>query len=198
MRIGFDVDGVLADFNRRFIELIIKVTGEDRFPARPFDIPTWHYPQHYGYSAEVMDFEHGPVWGTVRASGSFWAELPMYPWTRDVLDELARRRHNDGDDIYFITDRPGRRAKRQTEDWLHDLGYEEATVLISGAKDLCAQALKLDAYIDDRFENASKVGAASPATRSFLLTRPWNAHYIPAYSTRIETPAKMFELLDEP
>ncbi len=50
LKIGVDVDWVLANFNDSFIERVIKVTGEDKFPPRPFDITTWDYPQVYGYS----------------------------------------------------------------------------------------------------------------------------------------------------
>lgn len=195
MRTGFDVDGLLANFNSAFIELVIAVTGEDRFPPRPFDIPTWHYPQFYGYSDEQMDFEHGPVWNAVRASKTFWAGLPPYAWTLDVLDELASRRAH-GSDIYFITDRPGFRAKEQTEFWLHAMGYDNGTVLISGQKHLCARALKLDVYIDDRFENVIKVAEYSPETQTFLLSQPWNTGFVRDNFVRVATPFEMFKYLD--
>jgi FMN phosphatase YigB (HAD superfamily) len=193
MRIGFDIDGVLADFNKSFIELVIEITGEDKFPPRPFAIPTWHYPQHYGYSDEAMDFVNGPVWNAVRTAETFWADLDSYEWTHDVLDDLMSLRHH-GHDIYFITDRPGVRAKEQTEHWLHWKGFDEPTVLISGAKGLVAQALNLDAYVDDRAENVDKVAAASFTTRAFLLNRPWNASYGAGY-VRIAEPAEMFKAL---
>jgi len=78
------------------------------------------------------------------------------------------------DDVYFITSRPGIDAKIQTEDWLYNAGYPHATVLISSAKGLCAQALKLDVYIDDRWENCVDVATTSLKTKVFLLDRPWN------------------------
>jgi hypothetical protein len=45
-------------------------------------------------------------------------------------------------------------------------------VLISSQKGLVCQALKVTAYIDDRWENA--VDVARGNTQSYLLTRPWN------------------------
>ena len=69
MRIGFDVDGVLADFNKRFIERVIAITGRDLFPPRPFDIPTWNYPEHYGYTAEES-MQSGRTSSGTRCSGS--------------------------------------------------------------------------------------------------------------------------------
>ncbi len=177
MKLGIDVDGVLADFNTAFIERIIAITGKDLFPPRPFDIPVWDYPQYYGYT----EAEISAVWARIKADSYFWARLPVYPDTHDVLKLLARR--YSGDDIYFITSRPGIYAKQQTETWLriHEC-YDRPTVLISGAKGLCADALGLDKYIDDHWENCVDV-ARLGTTQTYLLSRPWNAEYDPVPST---------------
>ena len=191
MRLGFDVDGVLANFNHSFIERVIEVSGEDKFPPRPFDIPTWHYPQVYGYSEELMDFATGPVWRSVKESETFWARLLPYPWANDTLEHLHRLRFQ-GHDIYFATDRAGVRAKEQTEFWLHMMGFDNPTVLISGKKALIAKALNLDIYVDDRFENADSVGTASPMTQTFLLTQPWNIGKTGSF-TRVYSPDNVFQ-----
>ncbi len=173
MKIGFDVDGVLADFNRSFIERVIAVTGKDLFPLRPFDIPTWDYPQHYGYT----DAECSAVWENIKADATFWYQLFPY----DGVPEFLSKLHSGNHDIYFITSRPGIQAKAQTENWIefHNFGlkteaFSYPTVLISSDKGRCAVALKLDLYIDDRTENCLDVNHSSPATKVVMLARPWN------------------------
>lgn len=184
MRIGIDVDGILADFNAHYIPLIVKLTGRDLFP--PEYVPTtWEYPAILGYTTEEIT----AVWSYIENNKWFWYDLPTYPETNDSIRYLANRA-KAGDDLYFITSRPGKTSKAQTEGWLARqgiiaLGSEymtvkhipHITVLISSEKGLCARALKLDAYIDDRWENCLSIPfglAPGVGTRTFLLDRPWN------------------------
>lgn len=169
-KLGIDVDGVLADFNRYFIETIIEHTGEDKFPPRPFPIPTWNYPQHYGYTHEQVT----SVWNEIKDDRTFWLSLPYYPDTLEFLSSLDMARC-DGDYVYFITNRPGVEAHGQTAAWLEQCGYYDPTVLISGEKGLCARALELDLYIDDKWENCLDVRRSRHECQTFLLSQPWNA-----------------------
>lgn len=169
LRIGFDVDGILADFNAAFIQRVISITGKDLFPPRPFDIPLWDYPQHYGYTEE----ECSKTWDDITADPNFWRNLPSYPGTREVISVL-RDFQVEGHEVYFITSRPGVFAKQQTEDWLRSYGFSFPTVLICSKKGAAAEALKLTHYIDDRFENVIDVLQRNPSTTTYLLNRPWN------------------------
>lgn len=182
MKVGIDVDGVLANFNESYIRRVIAITGRDLFPPRPFDIPTWNYPESYGYS----EHEIARVWDTIKADRIFWVALFPYPEAHAVMAHIANCIRSQKDDVYFITARPGETAKAQTERWLADkfpyLQCPVPTVLISGHKGLCAQALGLDAYIDDRWENVLSVArshwkGASPTCRTYLMDRPWNRDY---------------------
>lgn len=170
-RIGVDCDGVLADFNSAFIQTVIDVTDRDLFPVRPFDIPTWNYPEHYGYTAA----EVSKVWEDIKSDPNFWGYLNAYPQTAAVL-AMLKEVEESGAELYFITARPGIVAKAQTEDWLYEQGFYHPTVLISSAKGLCARALNLTHYIDDRWENVVDVRTYNPTTKVFLLTQPWNAN----------------------
>lgn len=166
MRLGLDLDGVLCDFNKAFIQRVIGVTNRDLFPLRPFNIPCWDYPQFYKYTAE----EVSAVWEHIKQDPDFWRGLGGYPETGNLL-YLLRHWRRDVHDVYFITSRPGQSAKWQTEGWLRAYGYDSPTVLISSAKGACAKALKLDLYIDDRWENCVDT---APHCKTYLLTQPWN------------------------
>lgn len=175
MRIGFDVDGVLADFNSSFIDRVISVTGRDLFPPRPFDIPCWDYPEFYGYTTE----ENQAVWQSIVNDKGFWLGLSPYWDAMTILERL--RVLSLSHDLYFITSRPGLMAKAQTEVWLatHSGDFMwNPTVLISSDKGACAHALKLDMYIDDRFENCRDVADNTVGCTVYLINRPWNTHYL--------------------
>lgn len=174
MRIGVDVDGVLADFNTAFIRRVKDVTGRDLFPEG-YEPTTWNYPESLGYTRE----EVSKVWDHVTADPTFWLNLSPYWDAMTVLERLRTEFGND--DVYFITSRPGVRAKAQTEVWLatHSGDFTwNPTVLISSEKGACAKALKLDYYVDDRFENVHDVLRQTGArTAAYLLDRPWNTSF---------------------
>jgi 5'(3')-deoxyribonucleotidase len=187
MIIGVDIDGVLASFNEGFIQRVVDVTGRDLFPPRPFDIPCWDYPAHYGYTPE----ETANVWDSVTSDSKFWQNLPAYPDTLVSLTLLSNAAIA-GHDVYFITSRPGIQAKLQTERWLKRHGYlPTPTVLISSAKGKCAAALQLDKYIDDKWENALDVASVTGA-EVYLLNRPWNQRPAMSGINRIPVLADMF------
>lgn len=179
-RIGCDVDGVLAQFNDSFIDLIVKETGIDMFPPRPFDIPCWHYPQFYGYKNKD---QLNKIWDIIGASETFWYTLKPYPETTEIILQLYGR-ILAGDDVYFITTRPSTglvTAKHQTERWLMNqtVGHLTVwadfcpTVLVTDDKGPVAKALNLTHFIDDKWENCIAVKDQSNAM-VYLLNRSWN------------------------
>lgn len=174
MRIGFDMDGVLANFYDAYEQKCIEADlGIDRFPRRgrqgvSIHPPCWNWPEHYGYAKAVVS----AAWQSIKNDESFWAELP-------VMDpagvEIARELHEDPDhDVYFVTARPGRRSKLQTETWLEAQGIAAPTVLMSDQKGYIAKALNLEVYIDDKIENCLQVRAMSPSTRCYCPDRDYN------------------------
>lgn len=185
MRIGVDVDGVLADFNANFIRLCVQVTGHNLFPAG-YEPTTWNYPESLGYTSE----EVSSVWAAIKADGLFWRGVDRYQSTTEFmayLNDCANR----GDDLYFITDRMGTRAKEQTEEWLLNNGmgavnYRPITVLLTAKKGLTAQVLGLDVYIDDKRENCidvavmtAEIDGSDQTCKVYLLNRPWNQDPLP-------------------
>lgn len=170
MRIGIDIDGVLANFWKGYEELHIEVAGADLFGDKKWpnaEPQCWSWPETFGYTKDQTT----EVWKRIRESKVFWYELDPLPEYEAFKEWIS---NNDKDEIYFITNRMGQVPKLQTEVWFghHEIPY--ATVLISEEKGLCCDALDLELYIDDKPENITQVELQSPDTNAFLLLRPYN------------------------
>lgn len=172
MKIGIDVDGVLADFCSAYEALHVEVTGRNTFA--PWELEagpvTWNWPQVYGYTAE----ETKEVWTRIRESLTFNRILDYLP-DADLLAQWWLITHDETEhDIYFVTARVGKTAKYQTQEWLYWLLGYTPTVLIAHDKGAIAKALNLDRYIDDNWHNAFNTGTASPTTQVYLIDRAYN------------------------
>ena len=190
LKIGFDVDGVLANFIPAYQALVVLADGRNLF--HPDDVnnpPCWNWPEFRGYSPELMT----QVWGKIIKSPNFWFNL------KPILSNVASLAMVVKDmewkhDVYYVTSRPGLRAKRQTEAWLVEcLPYDEdviPTVLLASDKGAAAKTLKLDVYIDDNLDNIKSVLRESPKTRAYLLDKSYNQgdvsveSYFPEYGPR--------------
>lgn len=172
MRIGIDIDGVIANFYSAYETAVIEEAGgEDKFPAKyPEQLPpVWDWPEHYGYDKMIT----GRVWKKIKESRSFWGNLGKLPDAKVLDQSMPWAIH----DVYFITNRAGANAKQQTERWLRErFPIHNPTVLVTPNKGLAAAALQLDVYIDDKGENVLAVEQQSPATRVYLIDRPYNEH----------------------
>lgn len=178
MRIGFDIDGVLANFIPAYQRLTCEITGRNLFhPNDDTDPPCWNWPEYRGYTATEM----ARVWSAIKKSPDIWLSLQETPHCSTLrLCVFDLQRFHD---VYFVTNRPGLDAKWQTEQWLIlHLGIERPTVLISSMKGLVAKVLKLDCYLDDNLDNANDVilvthlyddGKTIP-TRMYLLNKSYN------------------------
>lgn len=174
MKIAFDIDGVIANYVRGFMALIIALSGRDLFLESDWtDPPCWDWYKLRGYTKD----EVSAAQTAILESPDFWFNLE--PMTHDVAQlAIAFEELDDHHEVYFITHRSGQHARRQTEDWLvHALGlWEVPTVLLVGyrMKGVAAKALGLDLYIDDNYDNCLDCVEQSPLTRTYLLDRAYN------------------------
>ncbi len=170
MKIGIDVDGVLANFNHGAVALYREITGKDLFqPGDDSDPPVWNFAAHRGYTKE----ETSAVWEIIKSSPNFCQSLPRYEENCEALAKFYLRFPQD--DVYFITSRVGVTAKEQTEEWFMAQGFFPTVLIVgTGEKGNVAKALKLDAYIDDYYENCIDVTQQSPKTRCYVLNRNYN------------------------
>ena len=167
MVICCDIDGVLANFNKTYMDLLVATTGKNLFPFG-YEPQVWNFPEALGYTSSEIDY----VWNSIQTNPVFWSSLLPLPGAFELLH--SRGINDRKNDIYFVTDRMGVRAKYQTEDWLRKYVIQHPTVLLTKYKGLAAHALHADFVFDDRFENIQDVERESPMTRAFLINRPYN------------------------
>src|SRR3990167_1842049 len=106
-------DGVLANFIPAYQQLILEVSGVNRFhPNDDKHPPCWDWPEYRGYSKDVIN----AAWARIRGCHDFWlslGETTHCSTLRMCIFDLMRFH-----DIYFVTSRVGKDAKWQTEQWL--------------------------------------------------------------------------------
>lgn len=169
LRIGCDLDGVLADFARAYRDVEIRLFGPGDTvragsPEEQRDQPATA--ESSGRDTPTRQRRRGDaVWAAIRATPDFWVTLePIEP---DAVRRLhaAMLRHRW--EVFFITQRPdtaGDTVQRQTQRWLVRQGFDLPSVLvIPGSRGAAAGALKLDYHLDDSPTNCVDVKAESGA-----------------------------------
>jgi deoxypyrimidine-specific 5' nucleotidase type C protein (NT5C) len=168
LRIGFDMDGVLADFSSAFHEVEVRLFGRGK-PIRP-DLPEEAEEKQQALGAGSLDDTRRrseAIWNGIRSTPGFWTTLrPLDPTAvRRIRDAMIRHRW----EVFFITQRPetvGETVQRQTQRWLLAQGFDVPSVLvIGGSRGAAAKALRLDYHVDDSPQNCLDVmseGHAKP------------------------------------
>lgn len=197
LRIGFDLDGVLADLASAYREIEARLFGpdevEDEVPetpeaggdgpdegdgpakAGPYDSQAGPHdnasPAEAGHY-QALRRKHEIAWHAIQATENFWTTLKPIEEdaVRRIQDTAARHRW----DVFFITQRPdtaGDTAQRQTQRWLAAHGFDLPSVIaVRGPRGKVAAALELDYLVDDTPKNCVDVLADSK-TRPILILR---------------------------
>ena len=148
LRLGLDVDGVLADFRAAFHTLAASELG------RPEGEP------------ELSKGYIERLWKAVARANNWWLDLVAYePQQVARLYELARERRWE---VFFMTSRPpsaGDSIQLQTQVWLEKCGFYLPSVMTApaGARGELARALRLDLVVDDHLVNCMEIVGASNA-----------------------------------
>jgi hypothetical protein len=177
MRIGFDLDGVLADLHTPFARMARelfpdldpgRVEREPPLPPPPEltddggdDSPDDPPPPGLALSRRQTD----AIWHAVGRTVDFWETLhEIEQGSIRRLASLADSRHWE---VIFLTSRPrsaGRTVQRQSQRWLERLGFPQPSAfVVHGSRGRIAQALDLDAVVDDRPDNCLDVALESKA-----------------------------------
>ena len=163
LRLGIDIDGVLADFRTAFRDTardclrreVLLDASDDKAPLAHADIER--------------------VWNQIARSPNWWMGVPAYePAQIANLYALARSGQWE---VCFLTKRPasqGDAVQFQTQWWLEQHGfYLPAVVTVPGSRGELANALRLDLAIDDQFVNCAEIIGAGP-TKALLMLRDPN------------------------
>ena len=169
LRIGFDMDGVLADFATAYRAIETRVYGPAE-PARaddPEDVADAQGDETPVPSKRRRD----AVWTAIRQTPDFWETLaPLDPDAVRRIHEMTLRHRWE---TFFITQRPateGTTVQRQTQRWLAAQGFDLPSVLvIDGSRGPAAGALRLDYHVDDSPANCVDVKSESTARPILIL-----------------------------
>jgi hypothetical protein len=183
MRLGFDLDGTLADMQEalgREARALFPAVNPARLPQsvapdppnqNDGDTPEVPEPQPL-VDNELTSRQQRELWNAVRARENFWETLDeIEPGVIARLYQLVRDRRWE---LIFLTSRPetaGDSAQAQSHRWLAAHGFPTPSVfVVHGSRGRIAAALNLDVLVDDRPENCLDVAIDSSA-RAILVWR---------------------------
>jgi len=157
LRLGIDVDGVVADFRTAFRALAERELGRTAADAE----------------AELSRSDVDRLWKCVAGRTNWWLDVP--PYEPDQIIRLYDQARHSRWEVVFLTSRPassGDAVQLQTQVWLERMGFYLPAVLTTpaGARGELARALRLDLLMDDRMVNCLEIISASNA-KALLIAR---------------------------
>ncbi len=160
LRIGIDVDGVLADFRTAFRLASTSSLGRDI--GEQTDPKT---------SESLGQKDVARVWEQIARTSNWW--MTLRPYEPDQVERLYRLTRAAGWEVFFLTNRPasaGDTVQFQTQWWIERHGfYLPAVLTVPGSRGEVANGLRLDLVIDDLILNCVEVVSASTAKAVLLL-----------------------------
>ena len=216
LRIGFDLDGTLANFAAAFHEVEVRLFGPDAHidagqpekereepPGEPVDDYTERRNSEEQEKKSRQEFQEGrrrrdAIWKAIRATPNFWTHLePLDSKAIARIHEMTLRHKWE---VFFITQRPytdGDTVQRQSQRWLVTQGFDMPSVLvIGGSRGAAAAALRLDYHVDDSPQNCLDVLAESGAKPILIVASDDEATVQPARKLKIATALNIDAALD--
>jgi hypothetical protein len=192
LRVAFDLDGTIADMQAALRNVAEGLFGRDEI-ASATDTRTEDQPlaDEEPESQKVLTDlrldarQQMQVWDHVKTIENFWSLLPeLEPGiVARIADVSAKRRW----EVIFLTTRPlvaGDTVQIQSQRWLVTHGFPLPSVfVVRRSRGRIADALQLDAVVDDRPENCLDVAVESKAKP--ILIWPADPKHVPAGAKRL-------------
>ena len=161
LRIGIDVDGVIADFRTAFHAAAVRCLRRDVSNSED------------GQSAGPLSSDDvRKVWDHIARTQNWWMDVP--PYEPDQIARLYSLTRAGGWEVFFMTKRPpsaGDSVQFQTQWWIERFGfYLPAVMTVPGSRGDLANGLRLDMVIDDQVLNCIEVISAA-TTKALLMLR---------------------------
>jgi len=162
--VGFDIDGVLADFRSAFRDAALRIVRGEVDDFDPVDTPESESP--------LAPDDVRRVWDYIAKTPNWWMEIDAYE--PEQIARLYNLTRKAGWEVFFMTKRPpsaGDSVQFQTQWWIERFGFYLPSVLtVPGSRGDVANALRLDLLVDDQLINCVEVVSASP-TKAILMQR---------------------------
>lgn len=212
LRVGFDLDGTVADMYSALHQEALKLFGEEvlRKAAYKSNTP----PQQIGAEAisaadqaaaaaksakpeddsttnlamqelHLSARQQMQLWDHVKKVEDFWTTLPeLEP---GIIARIAKTAADRQWEVIFLTTRPstaGDLVQLQSQQWLAAHGFQYPSVyVVQRSRGKIADALGLDAFVDDRPENCLDIAVESKA--KVILIWHGNVTDVPAGAKRL-------------
>ena len=160
MRLGIDLDGVVADFNAGWMRLHAEEFGSD---LRPEMVTGWNGLHALGGFGDMDAF-----WAWAQATParpSVFRHLELFPGAAETLTGFVEAGH----EIVILTAKP-RWAVPDTLRWLADHEIPTSEIHIVHDKHLIA----CDVYLDDAPTVLENLVVQRPSALVCRMVRPWN------------------------
>jgi hypothetical protein len=207
LRVGFDLDGTVADMYDALHREAIKLFGEDvlRKAASKTSQPqeTKGEQSNEKESSEpksgdddattnlamqelhLTSRQQMQLWDHVKKIENFWTTLPeLEP---GIIARIAKTSRDRRWEVIFLTTRPataGDLVQLQSQQWLEAHGFQYPSVyVVHRSRGKIADALHLDAFVDDRPENCLDIAVESKA--KVILVWHGNPQDVPAGAKRL-------------
>lgn len=161
LRVGIDLDGVVADFVTGWIS---RYNAEFGTRLRVADAVEWHAAARMTHFGSMSRF-----WDWARTAGpderTLFRDLPVYPGAVDGLRALQRLAH-----VVIVSTKP-KWAVSDTLGWLGDLGLPLREVHITDDK----AGVECAMYVEDSTHHLSQLRRRHPGSVVCRWVRPWNS-----------------------
>lgn len=188
MRIGIDIDEVVADLTSVFIDFLWEKYGIETSMNKVIEYDLNAY--KYSNDEDEQNERYKEVKHVVNTSG-FQSKAKPIEGAPAAITQLKRQGH----EIYFVTKRP-KENRDATAIWLKKNGIPFTSIITvggDGEKGLVGRRLNLDVFIDDLESNLESMYKYKKNWRKglLLLDKPWNKEYDGSKFTKVNNWAEI-------